>query len=70
MTEPADAADEYVMMQAAHWCIRLREDDCSLAERQAFEDWLLSDPSHACEYSRMLEVWDLTGQLVPGTPAA
>lgn len=68
MNSPASEADEYLMMQAAHWCIRLREADCSLDERQAFEDWLQSDPSHAFEYAKMLEAWDLTGHLAPSRP--
>lgn len=68
MTDSASQVEEYLMMQAAHWCIRLREADCSLAERRAFEDWLQSDPSHAFEYAKMLEAWDLTGQLSPTLP--
>ncbi|MFK3789224.1 MULTISPECIES: FecR/PupR family sigma factor regulator [Pseudomonas] len=69
MTDSASEADEYVMMQAAHWCMRLREADCTAQERQAFKDWLQGDPGHALEYARMLEVWDLTGQLSPTTTA-
>ncbi|NBF01966.1 DUF4880 domain-containing protein [Pseudomonas sp. Fl5BN2] len=69
MTEPAGETGDYLMMQAAHWCMRLREADCSLEERRAFEDWLQGDPSHAFEYARMLEVWDLAGQLSPSVLA-
>ncbi|MGC5698778.1 DUF4880 domain-containing protein [Pseudomonas sp. NFXW11] len=69
MIHPASDADDHLMMQAAHWCMRLREADCSLQERQAFEQWLQEDPSHAFEYAKMLEVWDLSGQLAPSLSA-
>ncbi|KTC34246.1 MAG: FecR/PupR family sigma factor regulator [Pseudomonas sp.] len=69
MTDSASEADDYVMMQAAHWCMRLREADCSARERRDFEDWLLDAPGHALEYARMLEVWDLTAELTPTLPS-
>ncbi|MBC7211531.1 MAG: DUF4880 domain-containing protein [Pseudomonas sp.] len=43
---------------AAHWCMRLHADDCTAAEREAFGQWLASDPRHAEEYQAMLEIWD------------
>lgn len=49
---------------AAHWCMRLHADDCTLAEREAFAQWLAADPRHAAEYSAMLEIWD-TADLLP-----
>ncbi|KAF0866621.1 DUF4880 domain-containing protein [Pseudomonas sp. LD120] len=70
MTDPANKADDVLMMQAAHWCMRLQEADCSIEERQAFKDWLQSDPSHAFEYAKMLEAWDLTAQLMPSIPTS
>lgn len=70
MTDAARQAEDRLMMQAAHWCMRLRETDCRPAERRAFEDWLQSDPRHAFEYAKMLEVWDLSGQLAPSLPSA
>ena len=70
MTDAARQTGDFLMMQAAHWCMRLREADCSPSERKAFEDWLQSDPSHAFEYAKMLETWDLTGQLAPTLPSA
>lgn len=70
MTDTARHAEDRLMMQAAHWCMRLREADCSLAERRAFEDWLQSDPRHAFEYAKMLDVWELSGQLAPSLPPA
>ncbi|SEB99951.1 transmembrane sensor [Pseudomonas saponiphila] len=68
MTDATHQAEHVLMMQAAHWCVRLREADCSLAERQAFEDWLQSDTSHGLEYAKIVEVWDLCGQLTPSLP--
>src|SRR5687767_515633 len=35
---------------AAHWYVRLRAADCSLAERQAFQSWLLQAPARALAY--------------------
>ena len=29
---------------AAHWCMRLHADDCTLVEREAFSRWLAADP--------------------------
>ncbi|MDH1101032.1 FecR family protein [Pseudomonas mosselii] len=49
---------------AAHWCMRLHADDCTAVEREAFGQWLASDPRHAEEYQAMLEIWD-TADLLP-----
>ena len=48
---------------AAHWCMRLREDDCTDDEREAFVQWLAADPLHAAEYQAMVEIWDVADQL-------
>jgi transmembrane sensor len=48
---------------AAHWCMRLHEPDCTVAERQAFEQWLDVHPLHRVEYEAMLEIWEIAGDL-------
>ncbi|WP_331695507.1 DUF4880 domain-containing protein [Pseudomonas sp. ZY71] len=55
--------DEDILTQAADWCMRLNDDDCSPADRQDFQHWIQLDPRHAFEYAKMLEIWDLSGQL-------
>lgn len=43
--------------QASHWVLRLRADDCTAAERQAFKDWLALDPTHLSTYQHAESVW-------------
>ncbi|UIN53468.1 FecR/PupR family sigma factor regulator [Pseudomonas kribbensis] len=59
---PQDADDE-ILNQAAHWCLRLQDETCTPDERQAFQHWIQSSPRHAFEYAKMLEVWELSDQL-------
>ncbi|GAB3466512.1 FecR/PupR family sigma factor regulator [Azotobacter salinestris] len=51
--------------EAAYWCMRLHEDDCSEDERQAFQRWLDASPEHAREFAAMLEIWELSADLPP-----
>ncbi|WP_095144350.1 MULTISPECIES: FecR family protein [unclassified Pseudomonas] len=48
---------------AAHWCMRLHSNDCTSAERQAFEQWRAAHPLHAFEYEAMLEIWEVSEHL-------
>lgn len=48
---------------AAQWCMRLHAPDCTLAERQAFEQWLDVHPLHLVEYEAMLDIWEVAGDL-------
>jgi transmembrane sensor len=59
--------DEDIANQAADWCMRLQDDDCPPADRQAFQHWIQLDPRHAFEFAKMLDIWDLSGQL-PNEP--
>ena len=56
-------ADEEILNQAAHWCLRLQEDDCTPDERHAFQQWIQQSPRHAFEYAKMLEIWDISERL-------
>lgn len=49
---------------AAHWCMRLHADDCTAAEREAFDLWLAADSRHFDEYRAMQEIWH-TADLLP-----
>lgn len=51
------AVDDSLAEEAARWCMRLHADDCTDAERAAFDRWLSSDPAHAREYQGMVEIW-------------
>lgn len=65
MTDSPFSQAEYdaITDAAAHWCMRLHADDCTTAERQAFEQWLNAHPLHAFEYEAMLEIWEVAGDL-------
>ncbi|PWB30556.1 peptide ABC transporter substrate-binding protein [Pseudomonas sp. SDI] len=49
---------------AAHWCMRLHAEDCTAAERAAFEQWRSAHPLHAQEWEAMQEIW-LTADHLP-----
>ncbi|MCE6976984.1 FecR/PupR family sigma factor regulator [Pseudomonas frederiksbergensis] len=55
--------DEEILTQAAHWCMRLQDDTCTLTERLAFQHWIQLDPRHPFEYAKMLEIRDAADQL-------
>lgn len=65
MTEKSLSEAEYdaITDAAAHWCMRLHAGDCTVGERQAFEQWHDSHPLHAFEYAAMLEIWDVADHL-------
>lgn len=44
--------------QAARWFVRMRRAEPDDPERGKFEAWLMSDPSHAREYSVIAETWE------------
>ncbi|RMN38932.1 Peptide ABC transporter substrate-binding protein [Pseudomonas cannabina] len=71
MSDPlfSKAERDSITDAAAQWCVRLQADDCTDAERKAFEQWLTAHPLHAAEYQAMVEVWDITGQIEPLHPA-
>lgn len=52
---------------AAHWCMRLNAEDCTAAEREAFDQWLAADPRHVEEYRAMQDIW-CTADLLPRHP--
>lgn len=52
---------------AAHWCMRLHAEDCTAAEREAFDQWLAADPRHLDEYRAMRDIWQ-TADLLPRNP--
>lgn len=72
MTEKSLSEAEYdaITDAAAQWCMRLHAHDCTLAERQAFEQWHDAHPLHAFEYAAMLEVWDVADHLPRSEPSA
>jgi len=55
--------DDAITDAAAHWCMRLHADDCTLVEREAFARWLAADPRHAEEYQAMVDIWEIADQL-------
>ncbi|MFD2642794.1 FecR/PupR family sigma factor regulator [Pseudomonas japonica] len=65
---PYPLCDE-ILTQAAEWCLRLQEGNASVAEREAFAEWVQADPQHAFEYARVLETWELSNAL-PKAPVS
>lgn len=54
---------------AARWCTRLHAEDCTPAERVAFERWLTADPLRAEHYRTMAHLWEAADLLPrPGAP--
>lgn len=43
--------------EAATWFLRLRDPDCSVAEKGAFEDWLAASGEHRREYEHIAAMW-------------
>ncbi|NVL27655.1 DUF4880 domain-containing protein, partial [Pseudomonas syringae pv. actinidiae] len=60
MSDPlfSKAEHDAITDAAAHWCMRLHADDCTVAEKKAFDQWLKAHPLHAAEYQAMAEIWD------------
>jgi transmembrane sensor len=54
---------------ATDWCIRLHLEDCSEADRKAFQRWYHADPAHAAEYEAVFRIWSLSAQLPGGARA-
>lgn len=54
--------------EAATWFVRLRDPDCSIDERGAFEDWLAASDEHRREYEQIAALWgnlDRLGDYAP-----
>jgi len=64
-SSPAPSDDDRISAEAAHWCARLHDEECSVAERAEFAQWLEVDPRHEEEYQAMLEIWQLSERLPP-----
>lgn len=48
---------------AAEWMGRLNAEDCSPAERAAFESWLVSSPDNRAAFDRCRKIWSMPKQL-------
>ncbi|WP_028630206.1 MULTISPECIES: FecR family protein [Pseudomonas] len=60
---PATSRGEKLTEDAAYWCMRLHDQDCTDEERLAFQHWVDADPDHAREFAEMLEIWDISSEL-------
>ena len=56
---PPPSDDDRLSAEAALWCTRLHDKDCSDEERRAFDRWIAEDPNHRAEYDAMLDIWQL-----------
>ncbi|WP_433853946.1 FecR family protein [Stenotrophomonas nitritireducens] len=50
-----------VEQQATAWFVRLRADDASERDRQAWQQWLHADPGHRAAYGRIEALWSSLG---------
>ncbi|MBA1202761.1 FecR family protein [Pseudomonas capeferrum] len=60
--------DTAITDAAAQWCMRMHDEDCTAAEREAFLAWLAVDPRHEVEYHAMVEIWRAAEQLPRHAP--
>lgn len=60
---PASSQGEQLTEDAAYWCMRLHDQDCTAEERLAFQHWVDADPAHAREFAEMLEIWEISSDL-------
>ncbi|UVL63445.1 FecR family protein [Pseudomonas sp. B21-032] len=67
-TSLSDAEHDAITDAAAQWCLRLQAEDCTAAERRAFEQWLKAHPLHLQEYQAMVEIWQTADHLPRSYP--
>jgi transmembrane sensor len=67
---PSSSDDDRLSAEAALWCTRLHDNDCTAEERRDFDRWIAEDPSHLAEYEAMLVIWQLAEGLKPASSAA
>lgn len=60
---PATSRGEKLTEDAAYWCMRLHDHDCTDEERLAFQQWIEADPAHGREFAEMMEIWDISAEL-------
>lgn len=46
-----------IVSEADVWCVRLRESDCTEAERRKFERWRQASPEHSQAYAQAERLW-------------
>lgn len=59
-----DSPGEHVCAEAERWFLRVREPDCTDAERRVFERWLSAAEPHRVAYQRAERLWGLLGEAV------
>jgi transmembrane sensor len=60
MNRPSPISDD-IRAEAAVWLARLRADDRSVADENAFQGWLAASPQHATAFEDMDRVWTAVG---------
>lgn len=60
---PRTVDHDAITEAAAQWCLRLHAEDCTPAERVAFERWLAAEPLHAHAYRAMAQMWEVSDYL-------
>ncbi|MGE4458305.1 MAG: FecR domain-containing protein [Stenotrophomonas sp.] len=65
MSRPDTSAHDgsnLVEQQATAWFVRMRADDASERDRQAWQQWLHADPVHRTAYGRIEALWSSLGE--------
>jgi transmembrane sensor len=63
MSEASDPLSREVKAEAAAWLARLRADDRTPADEEAFQAWLAAAPAHTAAFEAVSSVWDIAGGL-------
>jgi transmembrane sensor len=62
----SDPTQDAVSVEAAHWCMRVNEDDFTEQEREQLNQWLDIDPLHRREFDAMMKIWTVS-EFLPAT---
>ncbi|WP_217473657.1 FecR family protein [Stutzerimonas stutzeri] len=68
--KPPPSDHDRLSAEAALWCTRMHDQDCSVEDRRDFVRWLAEDPRHRAEYDAMLSIWQLAENLKQPNPSA
>jgi transmembrane sensor len=52
-----DEAADPIMMEALEWFVRMRDDEVTIADKQAFQAWLAADEAHGAAWERAEALW-------------
>ncbi len=63
MTDVSDTSSDEIRSAAHQWRARLSDPSVTAGERQAFEDWIASDPRHRAAFEKAEQFWAALGNV-------